>query len=231
MDECAKQECEEEDVADAILAQARKPRPEPKPLAIPAPPAMPNADDDDQKLAKSCPCKKESSESSASKSESSEESSGASASGGAPCVCEEFDAVTLDLKKLKKLTKKILKTESLYDAQTQWLDAAQMGITKMDRQIEQAEATKADLDSELKQLRKEKKEIMNKAASAQISRDMRKAMTDLAKVTMEHERIQNEKEELSEASSSLTKTILTLRKRLSSATQTIKTIKKLPKIK
>jgi len=211
-------------VAAAILAQSRKPRPTPRSLVIPSPPTVPGAEDEAAQFAKMCPCNKESSESgSSSKSESAEESGGL-------CNCDEFDVVAADLKKMKKLTRKLFKTQALYDAQQQWLDAAQLGLTKIDRQIEQSEATKADLETELQALRKEKKEIMNKAASVQIKRDLTKAVSELARVTAEHDRILSEKEELSEASASLTKTILQLRKRLNTATQAIKTIKKLPKI-
>jgi len=170
-------------------------------------------------LGKACPCKNNSESS-----ESSEEST------TTPCNCDNFDVVAADLKRLRKLTSKILKVEALYDSQQQWLDAAQLGVVKVDRQVEQVVATKADLESELKSLRQEKKQIMNKAAATIIKRDMVKAESELARVTAEHERILEEKGELSEASDSLTKTILDIQKRMQIAKQAIKIIKKLPKV-
>lgn len=170
------------------------------PIHIPAPPSLPPMDDDLPK----CECE----------------------SNDPECECDS--STERQIAKIRKVTARMFKVKELIDKYTLWMDKARLGVMRMDRNILKANSTRHDLIMEIGTLKLAKQMIEQEAAARVLKTDVKQAKAALARVTMKHEEIEREKEELSEASSNLKSTISTLQDQLSLATKIVHGIKELP---
>jgi len=170
------------------------------PIHIPAPPSLPQPEDDIPK----CEC----------------------VSDDPDCECDS--TTEREIAKIRKVTARTFKVKELIDKYTLWMDRARLGLMRMDRNIFKANATRHDLITEIGTLKLAKQMLEQEAAARVLKTDVQQAKVALARVTMKHEEIEREKEELSEASSNLKSTISTLQDQLSLATKIVQGIKELP---